>query len=46
MDTFYYILQKIINNTTDIYDFREQTNSQKNLEIIVKNQLDECEEEH
>jgi len=46
MDTFYYILQKIINNTTNIYDFREQTNSQKNLEIIFKNQLDECEEEH
>lgn len=47
MDAFYYILQKIINNTTNIYDFKEHTNTQQIMEtIIFKNELDDCEEEH
>lgn len=43
MNSFYYIIQKILNNKSVIYDFTE--NYQTNMEIIFNDELDKYEKE-
>ncbi len=45
MNSFYYIIQKILNNKSVIYDYDFTENYQTNMEIIFNDELDKYEKE-